>query len=60
VLGSLVPRLVAGLTDARSPGYAQVSAILAVAARLNLRTDEIRAQLRPLEEPIAKDPAFWP
>ena len=40
--------------------YAAVSAILSVASRLNLRTDETRERLRPLEEPIAADPAYWP
>ncbi|MCX5734235.1 MAG: DUF3536 domain-containing protein [candidate division NC10 bacterium] len=55
-----LPRLVEELGDVHDPRYAAVSAILSVASRLNFRTDEIRERLRPLEEPIAADPAYWP
>jgi hypothetical protein len=60
LLGTVVPDLVSGLTDARSPAYRHVAAMLAVAARLSLRTEDLRARLRPIEEPFARDPAFWP
>jgi len=55
-----LPGWVDELTGVHDPRYAAVSAILAVATRLNLRTDEIRERLKPLEDPIASDPAFWP
>jgi alpha-amylase/alpha-mannosidase (GH57 family) len=48
------------LNDVHDPRYRTVSAILAVAARLNLRTEEVRARLAPLEEPVAADPTYWP
>jgi len=51
---------VAELNDVHDPRYRTVSAILAVAARLNLRTEEVRARLAPLEEPVAADPTYWP
>lgn len=60
LLRNEVPGWVSRLTDVHDPGYRAVSAILAVAARLNLRTDEIRARLAPLEEPVAADPTYWP
>jgi hypothetical protein len=34
--------------------------MLAVASRLNIRTEEIRTRLSPLEQPIAEDPTYWP
>ena len=37
-----------------------VTAILAVASRLTLNTDEARERLRPLEERFAGDPTYWP
>jgi len=48
------------LTDIRDPRYRALSAMLAVATRLNVRTEEIRARLAPLEEPVAEDPTYWP
>jgi alpha-amylase/alpha-mannosidase (GH57 family) len=60
VLQTVVPGLLAGLTEAGGRAYRHVVAILTVAERLNLRTVELRARLRPLEEPFTSDPAFWP
>ncbi len=59
-LESRVPALLDGLRDVREPAYALVTAVLAAASRLNLRTDELRQRLKPLEEPFAGDPAYWP
>jgi UDP-N-acetylmuramyl pentapeptide synthase len=55
-----LPDWVSELKDVGDPRYRAVSAALAVAARLNLRTEEIRARLTPLEEPVAADPTYWP
>jgi len=60
LLRDRVPRLLDGLRDPRDPAYRLVAAILAVAARLNLRTQELRDRLRPLDEAFAHDPAYWP
>ncbi len=51
---------VSQITDIRDPRYRAVSAVLAVASRLNIRTEEIRTRLSPLEQPIAEDPTYWP
>jgi alpha-amylase/alpha-mannosidase (GH57 family) len=48
------------LRDVRETPYSLVSAMLAVAERLNLCTEAIRRQLKPLETPLATDPAYWP
>ncbi len=60
VLRHRLPDLVAGLRDPRDETYSLVTAMLAVASRLNLNTDEPRERLRPLEEGFAGDPAYWP
>lgn len=60
VLQERLPALVDGLRDARGDAYALASAILAVATRLNLRTQDVRDRLTPLEEPLAADPDYWP
>lgn len=60
LLRSVVPALVDRLRDPSEEGYSLARAMLAVASRLNLRTDEIHARLRPLEEGLAKDPNYWP
>ncbi|MFB3819090.1 MAG: DUF3536 domain-containing protein [Candidatus Methylomirabilales bacterium] len=60
VLQARVPALLAGLRDARDPAYPLLTALLAVATRLKLRTEEIQERLRPLEESFARDPAYWP
>jgi hypothetical protein len=60
VLRNRVPVLLAGLKDPREEAYALVTAILAVASRLTLNTDEARERLRPLEERFAGDPTYWP
>ncbi len=60
VLRTRVRGLVAGLRDPRDEIYSLVTAMLAVASRLNLNTDELRGRLRPLEEGFAGDPAYWP
>jgi hypothetical protein len=60
LLGTVVPGLLSSLTDARSPAYRHVAAVLAVATRLGLRTHEVRERLRPIEEPFTRDPAYWP
>jgi hypothetical protein len=46
--------------DPKEEAYGLVTAILAVASRLNLNTDEARDRLRPLEERVAEDPTYWP
>jgi len=60
LLRTRVPGWIAECRDAQEPGYRAVSAILAVANRLSLRTEELRARLKPLEEPVASDPTYWP
>lgn len=55
-----LPDWVGQLADVDDPRYRAVSAMLAVATRLNLRTEEIRARLTPLEGPVAEDPTYWP
>jgi alpha-amylase/alpha-mannosidase (GH57 family) len=55
-----VPELLGRVRDGRDPIYPLLSAILAVATRLNLNTDEARERLRPLEARLAEDPALWP
>jgi alpha-amylase/alpha-mannosidase (GH57 family) len=60
LLRSEAPSWVSQLTDVRDPRYRALSAMLAVATRLNVRTEEIRARLAPLEEPVAEDPTYWP
>jgi len=60
LLRTTVPALVARLRDPREADYSLVRAMLAVASRLNLRTDELHASLRPLEEGLAGDPTYWP
>ena len=60
VLRNRLPGLVEGVRDPKEEAYALVTAILAVASRLNLNPDEPRDRLRPLEERVAEDPAYWP
>jgi len=60
LLRTRLPGWIAECRDAHEPRYRAVSAILAVANRLNLRTEELRARLMPLEEPVASDPSYWP
>jgi alpha-amylase/alpha-mannosidase (GH57 family) len=60
VLRHRVPGLLGRLRSPGDEAYGLVSALLAVASRLNLNTDDARARLRPLEERIAADPAYWP
>jgi hypothetical protein len=60
LLRSEAPGWLSQLTDIRDPRYRALSAMLAVATRLNVRTEEIRARLAPLEEPVAEDPTYWP
>ncbi len=60
VMHTRVPALVDRLRDAHEGPYVLITAILAVAARLHLRTEDIRARLKPLEESLATDPAYWP
>lgn len=55
-----IPGLVETVRDPHEESYALVTAILAVASRLNLNTDEPRKRLRPLEERVAGDPTYWP
>jgi len=44
----------------QDPTYTLVSTLLTIAARLQLSTEEARGRLRPLEDSLAQDPAFWP
>ncbi len=60
LLRSEAPGWVSQIADVGDSRYRAVSAMLAVATRLNLRTEEIRARLTPLEEPVADDPTYWP
>jgi alpha-amylase/alpha-mannosidase (GH57 family) len=60
VLQSRVAGWVRALTDLKDPSYRAVSAALAIADRLHLRTDELRQALQPLEAPLAADPSYWP
>jgi hypothetical protein len=60
LLRSDAPGWVRQISDVGDPRYRAVSAMLAVATRLNVRTEEIRARLTPLEEPVADDPTYWP
>jgi hypothetical protein len=60
LLRDRLPALVEGVRDPREEGYALVTAILAIASRLNLNTDEARDRLRPLEARVAEDPMYWP
>jgi hypothetical protein len=60
VLRDRIPGLVETVRDPKEEAYALVTAILAVASRLNLNTDEPRDRLRPLEERVAADPDYWP
>ncbi|MGH7533972.1 MAG: DUF3536 domain-containing protein, partial [Gemmatimonadales bacterium] len=57
VLRTRIPGLVESLRDPRGETYGLVTAMLAVAARLDLNTEEPRERLRPLEEEFAGDPA---
>jgi hypothetical protein len=60
VLRDRLPGLVETVRDPKEEAYALVTAILAIASRLNLNTDEARGRLRPLEERVAADPDYWP
>ena len=60
VLRTRVPGWIQALTDLRDPRYRAVSALLTIADRLRLRTDELREALQPLEAPLALDPSYWP
>ena len=60
VLRTAVPPLVERLRDPAEEGYGLVRAMLAVASRLNLRTQDLQAPLKPLEERLGKDPNYWP
>ncbi len=60
VLRARMPGLVESLRDSQGETYSLVTAMLAVAARLELNTEEPRERLRPMEEGLAGDPAYWP
>ena len=60
VLRDRMPGLVETVRDPKDEAYALVTAILAVASRLNLSTEESRKRLRPLEQRVAEDPTYWP
>jgi alpha-amylase/alpha-mannosidase (GH57 family) len=60
VLRDRLPRLMEGVRDPKGEAYALVTAILAIASRLNLNTDGPRDRLRPLEKTVAEDPTYWP
>jgi len=60
VLRDRIPGLLESVRDPKEEAYALVTAILAIASRLNLNTDGPRGRLRPLEERVAEDPTYWP
>ena len=60
VLRHRVPHLVEHLRSTEQAEYHLVKAILALAVQLRLDTGEWEQRLRPLEEPLAADPAYWP
>jgi hypothetical protein len=60
ILRDRVPMLLDGVRGPQDPTYTLVSIMLTVAARLQLSTEEARGRLRPLEDSLAQDPAFWP
>jgi hypothetical protein len=60
ILRDRVPALLDGVRGPQDPTYTLVATMLTVAARLQLSTEEARARLRPLEDSLAQDPAFWP
>jgi hypothetical protein len=60
LLRTRLPGWVGELRDIRDARYGAVSGMLAVATRLNLRTEELRERLAPLEAPVAADPTYWP
>jgi hypothetical protein len=60
LLRTRLPGWVGELRDIHDARYGAVTAMLAVATRLNLRTEELRERLAPLEAPVAADPTYWP
>ncbi len=60
VLRDRLPGLLDMVRDPKEEVYALVTAILAVATRLNLNTDGPRGRLRPVEQGVAEDPTYWP
>jgi alpha-amylase/alpha-mannosidase (GH57 family) len=60
LLRTRLPGWVGELRDIHDARYGAVAAMLAVATRLNLRTEELRERLAPLEAPVAADPTYWP
>jgi hypothetical protein len=55
-----VPGLIEGLRSTEQAEYHLLKAILAVAVQLRLDTGEWERRLKPLEERLAADPAYWP
>jgi hypothetical protein len=55
-----MPALAGRLRSSEQTEYHLVKAILAVAEQLRLGTEEWQQGLRPLEERLAADPAYWP
>ena len=60
LLRNRLPELLDTVRDPNQEVYALVTAILTIAARLNLNTDGPRERLRPLEKRVAEDPTYWP
>jgi alpha-amylase/alpha-mannosidase (GH57 family) len=60
VLRDRVPAMLDRVSGPQDPTYTLVSTLLTIAARLQLSTEEARGRLRPLEDSLAQDPAFWP
>ena len=60
ILRDRVPGWLGRVRGPQDTAYTLVSVLLTIAARLGLRTEELRAGLRPLEQALAQDPAFWP
>jgi len=60
LLRTRMPGLAGRLHSSEQPEYRLVKALLAVADQLRLGIEEWQQRLRPLEERLAADPAYWP
>jgi hypothetical protein len=60
ILRTRMPALAGRLRSSEQAEYHLVKTMLAVAVQLRLDTEEWQQRLRPLEERLAADPAYWP